>query len=39
METVTEKTTIKNGGKPKDDPHIQLMKLTSVGFYCLAFFI
>jgi len=27
METVTEKTTIKNGGKPKDDPHIQLMKL------------
>ena len=27
METVTEKTTVKNGGKPKDDPHIQLMKL------------
>ena len=27
METITEKTTIKNGGKVKDDPHIQLMKL------------
>ena len=27
METVTEKTTVKNGGKQKDDPHIQLMKL------------
>ena len=27
METITEKTTVKNGGKVKDDPHIQLMKL------------
>ena len=33
METITEKTTIKNGGKVKDDPHIQLMKLDfGLGF-------
>ena len=27
MEEIIEKKTVKNGGKVKDDPHIQLMKL------------
>ena len=27
METITEKKTVKNGEKQKDDPHVQLMKL------------
>ena len=27
MEEIHEKKTVRNGGKQKDDPHIQLMKL------------